>query len=145
MKPKHQRLIFICVSIVFLCIAALLTLRAFRENLVFFFSPTELTQHAISSQQLIRVGGLVEKGSIKHGDNNSLRFSITDGKTSLTVEYHGLPPTLFRESQGAIAEGYVESGHLRATRILAKHDEYYMPREVVDALKKSGHWHEVNP
>ncbi len=140
MKPKHQRLVFIGVSVVFLCLAALMTLRAFRDNLIFFYTPSELASHAVSSEQRIRVGGLVEKGSITRGVNNALHFKITDGTASLSVDYQGLPPTLFREGQGAIAEGHLENGRLNAARILAKHDEYYMPKEVVDALKKSGRW-----
>lgn len=143
MKPKHQRLLFISVSIVFLCAAALLTMRAFRDNLVFFYSPSELAGRAGEPSQLIRVGGLVETGSIGHDENDHLRFSLTDGQSVIAVEYRDMPPALFREGQGAVVEGYLEpAGHLRATRLLTKHDEYYMPREVVEALKKTGRWQE---
>jgi len=141
MKPKHQRLIFVTVSVLFLCISALLTLRAFRDNLVFFYSPSDVAQQHIDPERLIRLGGLVENGSIKRGDDNRITFEITDGKTKVGVTYQGLLPDLFREGQGVVAEGYMKNTtHFAAKNILAKHDEKYMPREVVDALKKSGRW-----
>ena len=140
MKPKYQRLIFILVSMVFLCISALLTLRAFRDNLVFFYNPSDVAEHAISPERLIRIGGLVEVGSIvRQGD--AMRFVITDGKAQVNVRYRGMLPDLFREGQGVVAEGYLkDNSHFEAKTILAKHDENYMPKEVVDALKRSGHW-----
>lgn len=142
MKPKHQRLLFVGITLLSLCAATLLTLRAFRDNLVFFYSPSEIAARAIPEGQRIRLGGLVEKKSIER-DGEFVRFRVTDGQSSVSVEYHGLPPALFREGQGVVAEGYLEGGgHMRASTLLAKHDEYYMPREVVDALKKSGRWRE---
>lgn len=140
MKPKHQRLVFVAVSMVFLCAAALFTLRAFRENLVFFYSPSELAQHMPAPTQLVRLGGLVKTGSIAH-DGDQVRFIVTDGAGELSVHYTGLLPSLFREGQGVIAEGHAQPGGFEATKILAKHDETYMPKEVVDALKRSGNWH----
>jgi len=141
MKPKHQRLIFITFSIIFLCIAVLLTLRAFRDNLVFFYSPSDVSEQTIAPERLIRIGGLVESGSVARGANDAVDFNVTDGKASLHVHYEGMLPSLFREGQGVVAEGYLkDKTHFAAKTILAKHDENYMPREVVDALKKSGHW-----
>jgi cytochrome c-type biogenesis protein CcmE len=140
MKPKHQRLIFVTVSVIFLVIAGLLTLRAFRDNLIFFYSPSEVAQQHIDEHQLIRLGGLVKTGSIKRGDNNRITFDVTDGKAQVTITYQGMLPDLFREGQGVVAEGYLTGQTLLAKNILAKHDEKYMPREVVDALKKSGQW-----
>ena len=141
MKPKHQRLLFIMVSMAFLLTAGLLAMRAFRNNLVFFYSPSELAAHHITPDELIRIGGLVEKNSIVRDDDQRITFLVTDGKANIHVAYQGLLPALFREGQGVVAEGHlVNSGHMEATRILAKHDERYMPRSVVEALKKSGRW-----
>ncbi|MFO0389233.1 MAG: cytochrome c maturation protein CcmE [Alphaproteobacteria bacterium] len=141
MKPKHQRLLFIIASMIFLIAAALLTMQAFKENLVFFFSPSELAAQSTLSTSLIRVGGLVETGSIKKTGTDTIVFTITDGKESLAVQYTGLLPTLFREGQGVVAEGHsVDKTRFNATRVLTKHDENYMPKEVVDSLKKTGHW-----
>lgn len=140
MKPKHQRMIFVAFTVVSLCVATLLVMNAFRQNLVFFYSPSELALRPVDNTQLIRIGGLVEAGSIERGENDRLQFRISDGKATLTVMYQGMVPALFREGQGAVAEGYLDNGEFHATRILTKHDENYMPREVVDALKKSGRW-----
>lgn len=141
MKPKHQRLIFVSVSVVFLCAAALMTMQAFRQNLVFFYSPSELAQQQPAPGQKIRLGGLVGNQSIKRGKNDTVSFIITDGAAEVHVTYTGLLPNLFREGQGVVAEGMmVDKDHFNAATILAKHDEKYMPREVVDALKKSGQW-----
>jgi cytochrome c-type biogenesis protein CcmE len=91
----------------------------------------------------MRIGGLVKPGSVERGDNLLVRFSVTDGKTDIPVHYRGIVPDLFREGQGVVAEGKLEpDGMLAAETVLAKHDERYMPREVVDALKKSGRWQE---
>lgn len=143
MKPKHQRLLFISVSVLFLCMAAVLTLRAFRDNIVFFYSPSELAQHAIHPGQRLRIGGLVEEGSIIHESDNRIRFVITDKNKTVEVRYEGMLPSLFRAGQGVVAEGYLEKpGRFTALTILAKHDEKYMPKEVADALKRSGRWQE---
>jgi cytochrome c-type biogenesis protein CcmE len=145
MKPKHQRLLFIAVSVAFLCAATLLTLQAFRENLVFFFSPSDIAAAApgsITAERHIRVGGLVKNGSVVHGEDSRIEFTISDGQHELNVRYKGLLPNLFREGQGVVAEGSLrEGGIFEARTILAKHDETYMPKEVVDALKRSGNWH----
>jgi len=141
MKPKHQRLLFIAVSVVFLCVSVLLTLRAFRDNLVFFYSPSDIARQTIPPDRLIRIGGLVEEGSIVRESAETIHFVLTDGSGKVTVGYTGLLPNLFRDGQGVVAEGYLkDSGHFAARSILAKHDENYMPREVVDALKRSGKW-----
>ena len=143
MKPKHQRLVFITVSLLFLCISAVLILRAFKDNIVFFYSPSELAQQSIAPSQRLRIGGLVENGSITHEGKDRIRFVVTDGAKTVNVSYQGLLPNLFREGQGVVAEGYLtDATHFDAKTILAKHDESYMPREVVDALKRSGRWQE---
>jgi len=131
----------IVVSVVFLCTATLLVMRAFSENLVFFYSPSDLAGKNLSSDQKIRIGGLIETGSIIRGEEDRITFVVSDGKAALKVHYQGLLPNLFREGQGAIAEGRLAApGEFAAERILTKHDENYMPREVADALKKTGHW-----
>lgn len=140
MKPKHQRLAFISVSMVFLCAAALLTLGAFRDNVVYFYAPSELAEKAPAAEQHIRLGGLVDPGSVAR-DGDTLRFTLTDGQASVSVSYRGMPPALFREGQGAVVEGALNAdGQFRATRVLTKHDENYMPPEVAAALKKTGRW-----
>jgi cytochrome c-type biogenesis protein CcmE len=141
MKPKHQRLLFVTASMVFLCCATLLTMSAFRDNLVFFYSPSDLQKHIPEDGKTIRIGGLVKEGSIAH-DGNNVSFVITDGSADIKVFYHGVLPNLFRDGQGCIAEGTITNGReFSAQKILAKHDEKYMPKEVVDALKRSGNWH----
>ena len=142
MKRKHKRLTFVFLGGVILAIAASLMLFAFKDNIVFFLSPTEIIQKSqsneISSNQRLRIGGLVEKGSVNKGTIN--RFKVTDLKTSINVEFKGILPDLFREGQGIVAEGKYNNKIFIANEVLAKHDENYMPPEVADALKKSGKW-----
>jgi cytochrome c-type biogenesis protein CcmE len=110
---------------------------------VFFHSPTEVVQDHLAAGTRIRIGGLVKAGSVKRSNNLNIRFEVTDGKNEVPVHYQGLVPDLFREGQGVVAEGKMEpNGSLDADTVLAKHDERYMPKEVVDALKKSGRWQE---
>lgn len=140
MTPKRQRLLFACFGLAFLITATLLVMDAFRENLVFFFTPSELESKRIAAGQRIRIGGLVEAGSIRQ-EGESISFVITDLTKSLQARFTGIVPALFREGQGVVAEGYLESpGLFRADKLLAKHDENYMPPEVAEALKKSGKW-----
>lgn len=144
MKPKHQRLIFIAISMVFLVTAALFTMQAFRQNIVFYFSPSELAKQHPKPTGVIRVGGLVETNSIKDIGNDAIEFSVTDGTASLIITYTGMLPTLFREGQGVVAEGSItDARYFKASRVLTKHDENYMPPEVVDSLKKSGRWKDM--
>lgn len=141
MKPKYQRLIFLIVTVIFLGAAMMLTLRAFKENLVYFYSPSDLITRKPTAENVIRIGGIVDLNSVIHTPSHRVMFRITDGKTSIHIAYGGTLPTLFREGQGVIAEGrLVDPEHFEATTILAKHDEKYMPKEVVDSLKKSGYW-----
>jgi cytochrome c-type biogenesis protein CcmE len=143
MTRKHQRLGLLALGLAALGGATALVLSAFSSSLVFFYSPSDLKAQAISAERRVRIGGLVEDGSVKRGDGDRVAFRITDGKTDVAVIYHGILPDLFREGQGVVAEGKLEpGGEFAAATILAKHDERYMPREVVDALKKSGHWQE---
>jgi cytochrome c-type biogenesis protein CcmE len=143
MTRKQQRLGLLTLGMTALAGATALVLNAFSSNLVFFYSPSDLKAQAISSDRRLRIGGLVEDGSVKRGADSRIAFRITDGKTDVAVVYHGVLPDLFREGQGVVAEGRLKPGGVfDASTILAKHDERYMPREVVDALKRSGHWQE---
>lgn len=143
MTRKQQRLGLLALGMTALGGATALVLTAFSSNLVFFYSPSDLKAQAISADRRVRIGGLVEDGSVKRGAESRIAFRITDGKTDVAVVYHGILPDLFREGQGVVAEGRLEPDRVfDASTILAKHDERYMPREVVDALKKSGHWQE---
>jgi cytochrome c-type biogenesis protein CcmE len=142
MKRKYKRLSFVGLGVLILSAAASLILFALEDNIVFFLSPTEITEkflkNKITAQQRLRVGGLVEKGSVTKGVIN--RFKVTDLNKSIFVEFNGLLPDLFREGQGIVAEGRYDNAVFIASEVLAKHDETYMPPEVAEALKKSGKW-----
>mgnify|MGYP006189037459 FL=1 len=141
MKRKHRRLAFVGLGMATLGLAAALILLAFDDNLVFFFSPTDMETREFTSDQRLRIGGLVEEDSVVHDqDGLTVRFNITDLSAIVAVSYKGVLPDLFDEGQGVIAEGHMQGNMLRADEILAKHDENYMPREVADALKQSGQW-----
>jgi cytochrome c-type biogenesis protein CcmE len=143
MTRKQRRLVLIGSSLGVLAIAAALVLGALRDSIVFFNSPTDVAEKSIPPGTRMRIGGLVKPGSLQRGDNLQVSFAVTDGKTDIAVRYQGIVPDLFREGQGVVAEGRLESGQvLAADTVLAKHDERYMPREVVVALKKSGRWQE---
>jgi cytochrome c-type biogenesis protein CcmE len=136
---KQRRLTLIAVAGAVLALATALTLSALRDSIVFFASPSELVANPPPAGKRLRIGGLVKEGSITR-DGLLVRFEVTDGAKSLPVHYQGMLPDLFREKQGVVAEGTFENGVFVARTILAKHDEYYMPREVVDALKDKGVW-----
>ncbi|MDE0808899.1 MAG: cytochrome c maturation protein CcmE [Alphaproteobacteria bacterium] len=141
MTPKRRRLSIVIIGLVMLGTAAALVLTAFEDNLVFFFSPTDLKSKTVAAEQRIRIGGLVEEGSVKKSDDGLVvNFRVTDLENALPVTFKGVLPDLFREGQGIIAEGRVVRGIFNASDVLAKHDENYMPKEVADALKKSGKW-----
>ncbi|MFZ3359525.1 MAG: cytochrome c maturation protein CcmE [Xanthobacteraceae bacterium] len=141
MTRKQRRLIMIGGGLSVLAIAVGLMLNAFRDSIVFFNSPTDVVEKHVEPGTRIRLGGLVKDGSLVRGNNLDVRFEITDGKTEIPVTYSGVLPDLFREGQGVVAEGALGGGGVfDADTILAKHDETYMPKEVVDALKRSGHW-----
>ncbi|MBI2707548.1 MAG: cytochrome c maturation protein CcmE [Proteobacteria bacterium] len=136
MKPKCQRLLVILGAFSALGLATFFILTSLRDNLVFFYTPSELQQKYIHREQRIRVGGLVKPRSVVR-DGEIVRFSITDQKNNLEVMYDGLLPDLFREGQGIVAEGYLQDPtFFRAEIVLAKHDETYMPKEVADRLKR---------
>ena len=141
MTRKQRRLVLIGAGVGVLAVAVALMLNAFRDSIVFFNSPSDVAEKHVAPGTRIRLGGLVKTGSIVRGDNLSVRFDVTDGNREIPVAYQGLLPDLFREGQGVVAEGMLDRGGVfDADTILAKHDETYMPKEVADALKKSGHW-----
>jgi cytochrome c-type biogenesis protein CcmE len=141
MTRKKRRLYMIGGGLFVLTVAVALMLSAFRDSIVFFNSPTDVEQKHVAAGSRIRLGGLVKSGSLVRSDNLKVRFDVTDGNRDVTVAYQGLLPDLFREGQGVVAEGTLDAaGLFNADTILAKHDETYMPKEVADALKKSGHW-----
>lgn len=138
---KQRRLVLIGSAGAVLCVAAGLVLFALRDTIVFFYGPTEIVEKGIAPGTRMRVGGLVEQGSVVRGPGQRVAFSVTDSRTTIKVSYDGLLPDLFREGQGVVTEGVFQgAGQFRADSVLAKHDETYMPREVADALKKQGHW-----
>ncbi|UTW51272.1 cytochrome c maturation protein CcmE [bacterium SCSIO 12827] len=142
MKRKHKRLTFAAIGLCLLGIAAALVLTAFEESIVFFHSPTDIAEGKVKIDRRVRLGGLVEEGSVKKQAGAVTAFRITDGANVIDVTYRGILPDLFREGQGVVTEGRLQGGLFVAEEVLAKHDENYMPPEVADALKKSGRWQE---
>ncbi len=142
MKPKQRRMILIGLGMLALAGAAALTLTAFEENLVFFYSPSDLAGREMPPGRPFRLGGLVEEDSVKKLDDGlTVAFRITDLNHSVPVTYHGILPDLFREGQGVVTEGTLgPDGVFVAREVLAKHDENYMPPEVAQALREAGQW-----
>ena len=136
MKRKHKRLTFVLIALLLLSSAAALILTAFEDNIVFFYSPTELKDKNPNPNQRLRIGGLVKMGSIKRPAGSSITFSITDTAKTVQVRYKGILPDLFREGQGIVAEGRWTGQIFQADEVLAKHDENYMPPEVKAALEE---------
>ncbi|MCX8256244.1 periplasmic heme chaperone [Beijerinckiaceae bacterium RH AL1] len=146
MTRKKKRLALIATALSVFGLAIGLTLYSLRDSIVFFYGPTEYLAKAPAPGTRLRIGGLVEKGSFKKEGGEKVVFAVTDMKHQIEVAYTGLLPDLFREGQGAVVEGTVEpNGTFLADSVLAKHDERYMPKEVADALKKSGVWKEGEP
>jgi cytochrome c-type biogenesis protein CcmE len=150
MTRKRRRFWIVMLCGLGLGTAAALTLTAFEDNLVFFHSPSDLAARDIAPGRNIRIGGLVEAGSVTRSttDDGKLQtaFRVSDGAASLRVTYTGILPDLFREGQGVVAEGALtREGYFRASQVLARHDETYMPPEVADALKRAGHWQPGEP
>lgn len=141
--PKRQRLILLGVAVLLLAGAAVLVLTALDDKVAFFVSPSDVAAHKVDPDRRFRLGGLVEAGSVVHQPDGAVRFAVGDGKNVVTVVYQGLLPDLFREGQGIVAQGRLRpDGTFEAAEVLAKHDETYMPKEVVDALKADGKWRE---
>ena len=139
MTAKSKRFFVTAGIASLLGIAAMLVLGALRDNIVFFYTPSEIIQSDRSSFQQLRLGGLVKDGTVKIEGMQSV-FIVTDGNVDITVRYNDALPSLFREGQGVVAEGQIENGIFIAQNVLAKHDENYMPAEVADKLKQQGVW-----
>ena len=141
MKPRTRRAIWIVGGLAALGVAVALVLNAFRSNLVFFFTPTQVAANEVPRDRAFRVGGLVESGSVqREKDALTVRFRVTDTASTIPVVFTGILPDLFREGKGVVAQGKMgPDGAFHATEVLAKHDENYMPPEAADALKKAGH------
>ena len=139
MKKRHKRIAFIVASLAALGLAAWLVLGAFRQNLVFFFSPTQVAAKEAPVNKTFRIGGLVENGSLKReNDGLTIRFTVTDTANTIPVVYKGILPDLFKEGRGCVAQGRVGSdGIFYADQIMAKHDENYMPPEAARALDQA--------
>ncbi len=141
MTRKGKRLTLIAGAVTVLAVAAGLILFTLRDNIVFFYTPSELAQKHVAPGARLRIGGLVKEGSVVKGAGRDVSFTITDKTADLAVSYSGLLPDLFREGQGVVVDGALASGGaFKADSVLAKHDERYMPRDVADALKKQGVW-----
>ena len=131
MKPKNQRLVLLTVAIVAVLVAVLLAMWGLRDRASYFYTPADVMAGKAHDGEAIRLGGMVEKGSVKHeADGVTIRFLMTDGKAATPVAFRGIPPDLFREGSGAVAEGRLQNGVFVADTILAKHDERYMPPEL---------------
>jgi cytochrome c-type biogenesis protein CcmE len=140
MTRRQRRLGLIGSGLGLGALALALMLYGLRDSIVFFNSPTDVVEKHVAPGTRIRLGGLVKPGSVVRGENLAVRFEVTDGSNSIPVAFQGILPDLFREGQGIVTEGVVEPGAFKADSVLAKHDENYMPKEVADALKRSGHW-----
>ncbi len=142
MTRKRRRLYVVGLAMLAFGVATALVLMAFEENIVFFYTPTDLVEKDVPAGRRLRIGGLVEEDSVRRLDGGlRVEFRVTDLTHAVPVRYDGLLPDLFREGQGVVAEGALaESGVFVASEVLAKHDETYMPPEVAEALKKSGKW-----
>jgi len=141
-SPKARRRLWVVAAVApILALAVGLSLFAMRDSVTFFFSPSEATADKAPEGRVIRLGGLVETGSVSRPVHGEVVFTITDNAASTRVVYRGDLPDLFREGQGIVAQGAFEADRtFRATQVLAKHDENYMPREVADRLKEKGEW-----
>jgi cytochrome c-type biogenesis protein CcmE len=143
MTRKQTRTAIILASLAVLGLAAGLILYAIRDTIVFFYTPSEISEKAVQPGTRLRLGGLVEKGSFVQGENAVYTFAVTDTIKNLKVSYKGQLPDLFREEQGVVAEGVLQAdGTFLADTVLAKHDEKYMPKDVADKLKEKGVWQE---
>jgi cytochrome c-type biogenesis protein CcmE len=144
MTRKRRRLWIVLTCALGLGSATALMLVAFNDNLVFFVAPSQLAEKAPPPGRAFRLGGLVEQGSVVKNTvagQPVARFRVTDGAAAVDVDYSGILPDLFREGQGVVALGTLQpNGQFRASEVLAKHDEAYMPKDVADALKRTGHW-----
>ncbi|MEM6479448.1 MAG: cytochrome c maturation protein CcmE [Pseudomonadota bacterium] len=139
---KRQRMQIIALALASLVAATGLVIFAFQDGINFFRSPSQVMEAPPSPTEVFRIGGLVEEGTLVRGEGEAITFSVTDGGASVPVTYTGILPDLFREGEGMVGTGSFVSGVFQATEILARHDETYMPKEVIDALKEQGVYQE---
>jgi cytochrome c-type biogenesis protein CcmE len=146
MKRRHKRIAFIFVGLVGLALASFFVLSAFQNNLVFFFSPTQVAAKEAPMDRTFRIGGLVQEGTLQRdSDGLTVRFTVTDTAASIPVVYKGILPDLFKEGKGCVAQGKIGAdGVFRADEVLAKHDENYMPPEAGKAIDKAKHAKEAS-
>ena len=143
-KKARRRLLAVAVAAPIVAAAAGLSLYAMGDAAVFFYSPSDAQQKSVPPGKVVRIGGLVQPGSVKKLPDGRVEFAIADQAAVAPVSYQGDLPDLFREGQGVVAQGAFDGGGVfEAKEVLAKHDENYMPKEVADALKKSGEWNRV--
>ena len=142
MTRKRRRLYTVVAGMAVLGVAAALVLTALEDNILFFYSPSDVVAKKPPPDRRFRLGGIVQPDSVRrHEDGVTIGFRVTDMTHTLPVAFKGVLPDLFREGQGVVTEGRMGAdGVFRADDVLAKHDETYMPKEVAEALKKSGHW-----
>lgn len=147
MNRRKQRRLWFALALVAASIGgAALVIAALRDNVLYFYSPSDLAAKSVRPGISFHIGGLVKPGSLKRGPGAEVRFVVTDGHAQVPVVYAGVLPDLFREGQGVVAAGALETGGtFDASEVLAKHDERYMPPDVVDALKRAGRWKEHGP
>ncbi len=139
MTRKQRRGILIGSGVVILAAAAMLVMFALKDSIVFFHTPSDIVEKHVPAGQRIRLGGLVEQGTVKRGEGTNVSFTVTDTLKTIPVVYNGVLPDLFREGQGVVTEGTLEpSGTFKADSVLAKHDENYMPKEVAQSLEARG-------
>lgn len=140
MKPRHKRLFLVLGIIAGVSVATALVLNAFRDNMTFFITPSEVMAKSEIPERRFRIGGIVEEGTIeRESESTQVRFKVTDTQESITVTYHGILPDLFREGQGVVVEGRVTpEGEFAADNVMARHDENYMPAEAEEAIKRAG-------
>ena len=141
MSLRFQRLLLILFTLIIILSAVLLILYNTKENVSYFYTPSEIINSDITVNKLIRIGGFVENNSFNKVSSSSFKFRITDEKASILVSYNGILPDLFREGQGAVIEGAFDNNNIfNASNVLAKHDENYMPASIKKDLKDSGYW-----
>ena len=146
MTRKQKRLAIIGGGMSFIVAAVLLVMFAFGQSIAYFYMPADLEKTPVNPGTRIRLGGLVAEGSIKRGEGRTVSFTVTDGEANVPVSYTGILPDLFREGQGVVAEGALgNAGTFTASNIMAKHDENYIPKEIVDDLKRRGEWKPDDP
>jgi len=141
MTRKRRRMMMIGLGLLSLGAAAALALTAFEDNLLFFYSPSDLHAEVPPEGRMVRIGGIVEEGSVARSPDGTISFRVTDFAETVSVSYRGILPDLFREGQGVVAQGSILAGGVfQAEEVLARHDENYMPTEVADALERAGVW-----